>query len=266
MVNGQEHRLFNAGGFTVARVLALTGFDPRRLVGRHGRDLTFTLNGREHVIYGGPSRPARLFVNDFPATMQTRVRHGDRVTVEPAEDGRDARCSVAELLPPEGVVRIMLDGRELELEGVCLVNGEPANPDRLVREGDRVEVCAAATLGEIAAAYGGRAPAEVVITLNGEPADPARRPRPGDRVALIATGSAERPPGRDVLEISVRVNGRPVTLTGRGSYILADALAGGEPDLSGVRPPVLLLLNGRPAGLTDELRDGDEVEISSGGV
>jgi cell division protein FtsA len=267
VVNGREHRLFNAGGFTVARVLALTGFDPRRLVGRHGRDLIFTLNGREHVIFGEPARPARLFVNDFPATMQTRVRHGDRVTVEPAADGADARCTVGDLLPADGLVRIALDGCELALEGLCLVNGEPAAPDRLLREGDTVEICAALTLEEIAAEYAGRPLSDVMITVNGEPADPTCRPRQGDRVELIPAGAAGTPPGRwDAREITVRVNGQPVTLTGRSSYIFVDALARVELDLSRVRPPVLLLLNGRPAGLTDELRDGDEVEVSSGGA
>ncbi|MGQ9533457.1 MAG: cell division protein FtsA, partial [Desulfotomaculales bacterium] len=267
VVNGREHRLFNAGGFTVARVLALTGFDPRQLVGRHGRDLIFTLNGREHVIYGEPARPARLFVNDFPATMQTRVRHGDRVTVEPAADGADARCTAGELLPADGLVRIALDGCELALEGLCLVNGEPAAPGRLLREGDTVEICAALTLEEIAAEYAGRPLSDVMITVNGEPADPTCRPRQGDRVELVpaeAAGNLPDPWGAQ--DITVRVNGRPVTLTGRSRYIFVDALARVELDLSRVRPPVLLLLNGRPAGLTDELRDGDEVEVSSGGA
>jgi cell division protein FtsA len=267
VVNGREHRLFNAGGFTVARVLALTGFDPHRLVGRHGRDLVFTLNGREHVVYGEPARPARLFVNDFPATMQTRVRHGDRVTVEPAADGEDARCAVGELLPADGVIRVFLDGREVALKCSCLVNGEPVGPDRLLCEGDRVEVCAALTLEELAAEYAGRPLSDVMITVNGEPGDPTYRPRQGDRVEFIVTGIPGS--GSDRLgarKITVLVNGQTVTLTGRISYLLVDALARVDLDLSRMRPPVILRLNGRPAGLTDELRDGDEVEVSSGGA
>jgi cell division protein FtsA len=123
LVDGREHRLFNTGDFTVASVLGLTDYDPRRLVGYDGPDLHATVNGRPVTVPGELSIPAAIWVNDTPANLKTRVGNGDRLVIQPAQNGAAARATVADI-------------RRLAGDGVYLLNGEPAGPGTPVREGD----------------------------------------------------------------------------------------------------------------------------------
>ncbi|HUW64367.1 MAG TPA: cell division FtsA domain-containing protein [Spirochaetia bacterium] len=219
LVNGREHRLFNTGDFTVASVLGLTDYDPRRLLGYDGPDLHCTLNGRPVVVPGELATPAGIWVNDVPANLKTRVVTGDRLVIQAARDGAAAWSTVAGLCPAAGA------------EGtVCLVNGDPATPDRPVAEGDVLEVRVTA-------------PPSVQPSWEG--------PDPGP----------ENTPASTVI---VRVNGQPVHLAGKPEYLLVDIFSQVNIDLSRVKPPIVITINGRNAGFTDPLAEGDAISLTWG--
>ncbi|SHE42915.1 cell division protein FtsA [Desulfofundulus australicus DSM 11792] len=307
MVNGVEHRLFNAREFTVGNVLALTGFNPRLLIGHNGKNLAFTLNGRRQVIFGGLSRPARILVNDREANMQTRVSHGDRIVVHPAVNGADARATAGDLLPPGETITVYVSDRPVKMAACCLINGQAAEPSREIPPDSEVEICAAKPLGEWLAEELGVPAAELgryEVLVNGRAVSPDYRLHDGDRVnCRHREEDRRRPPAdpatfkpgpeapaagesrnnQDAAEtlatdpettgeisgpapargITVMVNGRAVTLTGRSSYIFIDIFNYIDLDLEGLKPPVCLTLNGKEASFTDELHDGDIIEIGT---
>ncbi|OAT80414.1 cell division protein FtsA [Desulfotomaculum copahuensis] len=391
MVNGVEHRLFNAKEFTVANVLGLTGFNPRLLIGHNGKNLSFTLNGRPQVIYGELSRPAEILVNDRPANMQTKVGHGDRITARPAVNGADARATVAAVVPDTSF-RVYITGEAVAVHGRVLVNGRPAAPEEAINSGDELELCAVRPLEswwrEYTAARGEEEPARLpAFLVNGRPVNGGYHLRPEDRVTCgddgthpdaagaggsrdkkqAATDGVERgenktrmemsravagqvkegagtipdgpagppaagangrrpaniapeaeaikrhtaniaprtespakpagipglsparrqsekntsdgaplnpennvqtgaPAGPDAGQniITVTVNGRPVVLSGRRSYIFIDIFNHLEMDPGKIKPPVKLTLNGHAAGYMEPLQDGDAIEVGSG--
>lgn len=305
MVNGVEHRLFNAREFTVGNVLALTGFNPRLLIGQNGKNLAFTLNGQRQVIYGELSRPARILVNNREAHLQTRVHHGDRIVVHPAENGADARVTAADLLPPPGLITVQVNERTIQTPASCLINGEPARPDQEVTPGCAVEICAAKPLDQWLIEYlqgagqenHPRADGEKLdlqsmnkweLLVNHQPVPSHYRLHAGDRLEYRPKKSSPRhvsgdlaggfhpnpdtPPGEENQEaqtaapgdagITVTVNGSPVTLTGRSSYIFIDIFNYIDLDPTRLTAPLRLVLNGREAAFTDDLQDGDIIEIS----
>lgn len=267
VVNGEEHRLFNVREFTVGNVLALTGFNPRLLIGQNGRNLTFTLNGKRRVIYGGLSQPARILVNGREANLKTKVAHGDRIDVYPAQNGADARLTVAELFSPPGHISVEVNGKATAVPACCLVNGRPAENSREISEGEEVEIfCAKPLLELLAENFSGELPASpgsLKLLVNGEPVPPDYRLRPGDRVAWEAgeSGAASREKAEG---ITVTVNGLPVNLRGQGNFLLLDVFKYISLDPASLAPPVKILLNGREAGFTDPLKNGDAVEIRGG--
>ncbi|MGB9803216.1 cell division protein FtsA [Desulfofundulus sp.] len=282
MVNGVEHRLFNTREFTVGNVLALTGFNPRLLIGQNGKNLSFTLNGKRQVIYGGLSKPARILVNEREANMQTRVCHGDRIVVHPAVNGTDARVTVADLLPPPGTITVYVNGRPAEIAAQCLINGQVAQPHREIPHGSEVEICSVKPLFEWLAEHLSASPAQLGtwgVLVNGRVASPACRLHGGDRIDCHPEGEGkgnwdpESPasicPGQNTPpalkhgeeSITVTVNGSPLTLTGRSSYIFIDIFNYIDLDLRELAPPIRLILNGREASFTDELHNGDTIEI-----
>ncbi|WP_052303875.1 cell division protein FtsA [Desulfofundulus kuznetsovii] len=308
MVNGVEHRLFNAREFTVGNVLALTGFNPRLLIGQNGKNLTFTLNGKRQVIFGGLSQPARILVNDREANMQTRVAHGDRIVVHPAVNGADARVTVADLLPPPATITVYANGRPVETAACCYINGQVAEPSREIPPECNVEICSVKPFFEWLAEHLAASLEELEaweVLVNDQVAPPTYRLHDGDRVdyrpkgkenrrwpvdklitvkpgqnAPVAEDRGENQGTQEILprhpeipggnfsseltqSITVTVNGSTVNLTGRSSYIFIDIFNYIDLDPSGLKPPIRLTLNGKEASFTDELHDGDIIEIGA---
>jgi len=61
--------------------------------------------------------------------------------------------------------------------------------------------------------------------------------------------------------VSVTVNGKKINLTGKKHYIFVDVLNHIELDPAAHTSPPVLRLNGASAGFTDELEEGDVIEI-----
>lgn len=269
-VNGAGVRLYHPSRLTVADALLAAGFSMRDLQPRLGPGLTIRVNGDLRLVPGTPGRPARLEVNGEPATLDTPVRHGDRIAVTPASPGQAGRARVRDVLPDLTPLVVILNGEERWLDPVVLVGGRAARLDEELRDNDEVVARMPSTVGEVLAALGIPAPhepaevrfrlsgpgspegeAEYVlriprfrIGLNGLPADtdtpvpsgarldvvPTPPPTLGE--ALMAAGVAPRP-------VRVRLNGRTVELR-----------AGPE-----------VWRDGRPAHLYEPLRDGDVLTL-----
>ncbi|MCL4439474.1 MAG: rod shape-determining protein, partial [Firmicutes bacterium] len=97
-VNGQPFTLFNTRQLTVLQALGLLEFNPRELLGRNGKDLRFTLNGKPKTVYGELAKPAVITVNGHPANLKTVINDKDIILVEKAVPGKDAVARVADIL------------------------------------------------------------------------------------------------------------------------------------------------------------------------
>jgi cell division protein FtsA len=258
-VNGEEVRVFNTRHLNVAAVLGQMRFDPQRLVSRNGRDLRFYLNGKEEVVLGELSRPARVFVNGTRANLQTPVEDGDHIEVAEATDGRDARAYVRDYLRDEWTVQFTLNGREVTASPVCMLNDRVVSPETEIKDGDWLTIRHRQTIGSLVEMQG-LDPGSYEVQVNGRPVAETYVIQPGDQVVLNPLGDGVAAPVRD--GILVTVNGKPVHLTGRQQHIFVDVLNHLDLDLTRVKGTPVLRLNGRQAGYTDVLKDGDEVTIS----
>jgi cell division protein FtsA len=284
-INGQAHQVFNFPGLRVAHVLNQTDFTPQDLFARDGRDLKFFLNGREEVVRGELARPAMILVNGQGASLQTQIRHGDEISFFPARDGRDARAFVRDYLQPDLAIEIALNGKVFNLRPVCYLNDVQVEEEAEIQPEDHLVIDARYTLEKLACVCGSGLEG-LEFLVNGKKVPPDYILNGGDRVEIRPAGvpgeaggeplagkelpdggglrvqGKEEGPEKEREGIRVKVNGSTVVLTGKQSPIFLDALKYIETDLLKKPGVPVLKLNGKPAGYTDPLQDGDEIEVT----
>ncbi len=124
-LNGKSAKLFRSGSFTVLNLLMMNGYSFQDILGRPGRDLVVTLNGKRKVFYGVPSQPASLFVNKREGKLSEVINAGDSIDFTPAVHGIPARAFLGDI---EGA---------LECEEITL-NGEHCSLETLLKSGDKI--------------------------------------------------------------------------------------------------------------------------------
>ena len=265
LLNGQPAKLFRSGILTLRDILLMNGYTYADMLGRTGKSLTLTMDGRHIVLRGEPAVPAVLTVNGEEAVLSAVVHAGDSVSFVPARSGADAHQTLGELLP--------------EFTGRALVNNQDAGPDTVLQSGD--VILTLARPGEVrvpeqkaerpAAAEQPAAPAipEPPVT----PAAPVTPVAPVAPVTPVAPAAPVTPvdPVTPVMPASpasgpmeITLNGEPLSLPGKGNglpYYMMDLLQFSGLDLDHLEGPVRLEVNGEECGFRYILKSRDNVTI-----
>ncbi|MGE5508536.1 MAG: cell division FtsA domain-containing protein [Chitinophagales bacterium] len=273
-VNERRVRLFNLVTPTVADALLAAGIPGQSLRNRLGLALTVKVNGEFRVVPGTPGHPGRLAVNGQEAHLETPLADGDRIAVTPAENGEDARASLADLVARVPDTPVSLNGRRIVLKPLLRINGQPAAYADEVPDGAEVEFAARNRLGdlldlmEIEPAQGEQrqftfylngesrsyAGGQRSVLVNGREGSLDQELHPGDTVEVLdvrhtrptikqlleAEGAGGWRPGRD---LHLTVNGELLTIPGK---------------------PGSLLLDGRPATPDERVPEGADLRVEQG--
>ena len=260
LLNGQPAKLFRSGVMTLRDILLMNGYTYADMLGRTGKSLTLTLDGRHVVLRGEPAMPAVLTVNGEDAVLSAVVHAGDRVNFVPARSGADAHQTLGELLP--------------EFTGRALVNNQDAGPDTALQNGDVVltltrpgEVWAAEekAAAPMATAEPEAPVAETLPVMSVE--SPAVEEKPEIPVTPVAPVTPVTPvmpasPASGPMEITL--NGEPLSLPGKGNglpYYMMDLLQFSGLDLDHLDGPVRLEVNGEECGFRYVIKPRDCVTI-----
>ncbi len=233
-LNGGAAKLFRSGVLTLRDILLMNGYTYADLLGRSGKNLSVTLDGRHVLLRGEPAAPAVLRVNDADAPITTVIHAGDRIQFTPARPGADAAKTLGELLGPDFSGRVLLNNQEAPMR----------TP---LRQGD------------------------VILTLESrkkvlEP-EPEPKPEPKSEPESRPQPAPPPPaprvaPRRRTLEVVL--NGRPLVLPAKENdqpHYVMDLLEKSGLDLEHLDRPVQLSVNGVECGFRQVLKDRDSVTI-----
>ena len=269
LLNGQPAKLFRSGVMTLRDILLMNGYTYADMLGRTGKSLTLTLDGRHVVLRGEPAMPAVLTVNGEDAVLSAVVHAGDRVNFVPARSGADAHQTLGELLP--------------EFTGRALVNNQDAGPDTALQNGDVVltltrpaEVRAAEekAAAPMATAEPEAPVAETLPVMSVEspaveekpeiPVTPVAPETPVTPVAPMAPTAPVMPASPASGPMEITLNGEPLSLPGKGNglpYYMMDLLQFSGLDLDHLDGPVRLEVNGEECGFRYVIKPRDCVTI-----
>ena len=226
-LNGQSAKLFRNGVLTLRDILLMTGYSYGDIVGKTGRSLSVTVDGKRMVFRGEPAVPAVLQVNDEEAPLSAVVHAGDHIRFVPARHGQSASRTLAELLGPN-------------FYGQVMVNNAPASMDTQLCQGD------------------------VVLTMRQTPPAPRRETVRPDTPSASQTAAPVKPTVRRG-EVRITLNGDPLTLPakeGGTPYYLMDLLEYSGIDFEHLDRNVRLVVNGAEQGFQYVLKEQDSVSIT----
>ena len=229
MLNGQPAKLFRSGALTVLDLLMMNGYTSADLLGRTGRSLSVTLDGRRLTFRGQSATPCTLRLNGEETAPSHLVYAGDAIEFTPAVPGPSAERRVCDLVGEDFL-------------GGVLRNGRPVPLDEPLHSGDQLVTTE-----------------EPYAPPEPEP-EPAPEPEPEPEPAPPPEAPAPRP-GRPLY---VYLNGEATILPGKADgapYYLMDLLDRSGIDFGTLDCPVVLQVNGMECSFTQELVNNDQVVI-----
>ena len=263
-LNGESAKLFRSGILTLRDILLMNGYSYADMLGKSGRNLNVTLDGRRMVLRGEPAVPAILTVNEMDAAINTVIHAGDRIHFTPARPGKDASKTLGELLGADFTGRVLVNNQEARLntplrqgDVVLTLERNVTPPPRTgvqpvpQRPGDsRPEAHSVQTPVQ--------RPVERAVPRPVEPAAPTASPKPAEPV---------QPPKPQIVrtrQVEVLLNGKPLILPGKENgqpYYLMDLLEHSGLDFDHVEGPVHLAVNGVECGFSQVVKNRDSVTI-----
>ncbi|GFI61064.1 cell division protein FtsA [Clostridiales bacterium] len=282
-LNGKRAKLFRSGTFTMLNLLMMNGYSYHDIMGKSGKNITVTVNGRRRIFYGSKAEPATLIVNGVDAKLSDVVQAGDNITFIPSINGKDAKVT---LLDIEGIVQGM----------VVTVNGEPVLTDTAIKNGDVIyfeprntkreekedlePFAASETMPDDGQATMSGMQEEESIEIkpegeifegNGHKSKVGRKPRrratvrkPGGFENNVTITELNSHPAYEEDIFVFTVNNTPINLLKKKNgepFYLMDMLQYSGMDLDNISNPVILRVNGEDSSFMHTLKSGDNIEI-----
>lgn len=97
-MNDEKVRVFNTEDIKVSDVLILTGYNPRKLIPERGKDFIFYFNEEKKVLKGEAGKPAKIYVNNEEANLNTKLNNNDHIRIVDGSKGKDKVVYLNELL------------------------------------------------------------------------------------------------------------------------------------------------------------------------
>lgn len=293
-LNDTKVRVFDTKQLSVFELLNVAGYKTTEIMGRSGRSLAYTLNGKKITIKGGGLTPAEIHVNGKPASLTTKITQGDNVIITPAVCGENAHITLGKAINCEkyNTGCISFCGEKRKIGITAKVNGKEMPLDYDIEPLDEIETEGILTLGDLIQSLGiemsgidyfanGILTDESYVLKDGdliscsqenipeeEPVQPEYEPepQPGEYEEEPAKAPAVPETYEENLwkEITVTLNDRKVTLPEKAEHtphVFLELLNYIEIDPRNPQGDILVMLNGKSANYNDMLHDGDNAVI-----
>ena len=261
-LNGEVVSLFNSQKRTVMDVLLQNGISPALLISKNGKSKRFTINGKNRIVFGKLGKNAEILINGKIANMDTEVYSGDEIEVKYAKNGEVANPKVIEMLEGLTSISVYLDDQLINIEPVVLVNGKREEVTYSIQEGDNINLILPSRIEDFKKYVIGE---EGEFCKNNQLLYDGYVLKEEDKIYRKAQSVAEPSVNKELFTVknpmTVLVNGQSVTLEGKKSYIFVDIFNFYDFDLNDVKGEIKLFLNGEKAKYTENLCEGDEINI-----
>jgi cell division ATPase FtsA len=239
-LNDEKIRVFDTKKLSVFELLTLAGYKTTDIMGRSGRSINYTVNGRRKLAKGGSLTPAVILVNGEAASINTHITQGDVVAFTPPVSGERAIVTLAEVVSDFGIT----DDISVYVGGEIKPLTYELNPF------DKIEIISV----------------DSVLSETDEYEEPETYEK------LSATETAFIPENEfytdtkpeEYGEITITLNNIVHTLdptADRSPHTFLELLNYTDIDMSVPVAGYTLLLNGRDASFSDPIKDGDKAVI-----
>lgn len=296
--NDETVKLYNNNKLTVMDAAMQNDYPSADLFPKSGRQLTFTVNGKERFVRGDMGEAAVILVNGEPANLHTPIKENDIIKVQESTGGTPGKMLLKNLPEYKSRMDIVVNGARVTIPKYPLVNSNVITDEYEIAEGDAIEFLDYATVEQIRTFMDIPADENNVWMVNNREAvgdtkvyenfevlwkvkestkeEKVQEPQKEEKTKTQESpkeDSATNDPvqketeekAEEIIEepktIVVVVNGRAVTMTGKARYVFVDVFNFIEFDLSKPQGSIVTLVNGHDANYMEEIQNGDTIQI-----
>lgn len=272
-VNGERIKLYDNNKLTIVDAAVQTGIANEVLFPRRGRPLNFTVNGEKRMIRGESGEAAVIKLNGKIAGINTQIVQNDKIEIIESTTGPDAYYEIRQLPEYNGIITFVFDGKQIVCPKFVEANGKLVSEFYSIQEKDQIQILNYYTLGQVMefmdVAYQGQ------LYVNHAVAGMDEKVYENFTIdceihteTVEETFAAAEVQSQEIIEnvhlenIMVTINGTPVMLRNKKSYILVDILDFYPIDINkGKDKKLVIMKNGQRSDFTQEVWEGDTIDI-----
>ena len=265
ILNGSAISMFNSHEHTIMEVLLQAGINPSMLIGKKGKNIRYSLNGKKRIVFGERGENPVIKLNGKLATLDKKVKAGDEINIIFAKNGKDGTTKVMEQINDFSSISIYIDNKIINIEPKAYINNESVALDEFIKNDDVVSIIIPKTIGDLTKYILNE---ETPLYKSGIRLDRECQLKEED---ILTTIKEENYKGdkeicvvnknNDLKEICVTVNSEKVILSGKKEYIFVDIFNFINFDLKSINGQINLKLNEENAGYTDKINNGDVIKV-----
>lgn len=292
--NGNKIKLYDNNKLAVVDAAVQASFPHENLFPKQGTELHYTVNGKNRVSKGEYGESAKIFVNDEEVDLGYAIKANDEIVMEESTAGAPASVKIKELVDYNGKLHVTVDGTTMELPKPVKVNGNEVTGEYEIQENDEIFLYSYYSHEQILKLLNLN-PEKVELLINGGMA--AKETAIYDNDVIITRSITAKPVEseekkdtvhvfRDMIDdaakneavkeetekaetdeqgnarIVIICNQKPLVLEGRKAYRFVDLFDYIDFDTSRMHGNgIVTKVNGEKAQYTQELKNGDKVEI-----
>ena len=263
-LNEKVIKLFNSKELSVSDALILIGYNPRKLIAKKGKPLSFILNGKKRTYYGDYGETAKIYVNGNLSSLDTRIKNKDNILIEPATEGKDAQLCINDIISNNE--KVIFNKKEINLIKIIKANGIPVDMSYQIKENDDIKIERINNIEELLKLYD-LSHEKYDVVLNGISSNIKARLKPGDviEINIKQEPSNETSDKNNISEdeyIFLKVNNKDIKIKKeKRDMIFVDIFDHIDFDRTKAKGILELRLNGHRANYTDILNDNDIIEV-----
>lgn len=304
-LNGERVKLYDNSKLTVLDAVLKEGFSNDDLFPKRGKALNYTLDGERRIERGDVGEAAEIKLNGSLVGISRPITKNDVITLKVSTAGAPARLMISKLKEMNDSFHINFNDREISCPKLAEVNGKLVSGFYEIKENDAVVIRKYYTLSQIMEMLDlpyhtgilvNNMPAKknteiydkftildknITDTKNlvssylkiggviaNEATDMADDENEADNEEIPEITEVTEPKktdSRSFREISVHVNGTPVTLKGKVHYVMVDVLDFYKFDMSEYKGKLIIEINGEgEKDFSSPVHEGDMIRLEWG--
>lgn len=293
--NDSRIKIYDNNRLTVADAAMQVQFPNDGLFPRRGKELTFTVDGKQRMVRGQLGEAAQITINGEPADIHASIHANDIIKVTESTEGEAAHATIGSLPESTQILSVFVNDKKVEVPRFASVNGTLQSNYYEIQEGDKIEILNYYTVGQIAEFMDVMLDPHMNLYVNHMLADRntpvyenfsvlwtletlqtdieevkeeewEQEGNASEESALEEKTKEPAKPQEQALEetdsIQLIVNHKPVTLKGKKEFVYVDVFEAIDIDLSRLRGKgIVTTLNGRRAQYMEPIHTGDVIEV-----
>ena len=147
--NDSRIKIYDNNKLNVADAAMQVQFPNDGLFPKRGKELTFTVNGKQRMARGQLGEAAVITINGEPADIHSPIHANDIIKVIESTAGEKGRMKIGDLPESSESLTVFVNDKKVEVPRFASVNGVLQSNYYEIQDGDEIEILNYYTVGQI---------------------------------------------------------------------------------------------------------------------